>query len=247
MAFSCTHVPRYKGIEIGKDLIPPMVIEKIREDNLSRRSIDARVKLKIMTNGETARVVNQIVAMHPRSLRIETFGEFGILLAVFVSDGQKIVFAREGEKAIYIGEATDDNFKKYFTIDETLFDIVTLLLGGIPFIKYETIELERTRKNLKISFLSKELEQELLLEGHGKLKPVSLKVTDPNGLIIREVEWLDFDRDGFPVKLRLSYPLTNTHLEVRYKKYELNPELGDKTFEYMIPPGTEVIVMGHDR
>ena len=187
-----------------------------------------------------------VVATRPALLHLETLSPFDHPVSVLVSDGKKFSLYDMGKRIYYYGPASPRNISRILPIILHGWEVVEILLGGAPLLKYDSAELIADRGDGVYRFTSynkaKKLKQTLVVEPR-TLSILKMILKDGRGLLYS----ISFKKHRLlrgamlPHKIHFLMPREKVDLIIKYKSVVVNPPVEAALFKLEPPRGAKKI------
>ncbi|PTL76122.1 DUF4292 domain-containing protein [Vitiosangium sp. GDMCC 1.1324] len=199
-------------------------------------------KLRVESPQGSGTVSVYLAASRPGLLRVEMFDFFNRPIAVLVTDGQRFGLFQAQENKFYQGPATPRNLSRFLPISLPSQELVSIMLGKVPFIPAERMTLALdSREGLYVLTLHKDSVTQVL-----HIHPRYLLVTrsEVRGAPAYGLEYDHFKERGelvFPHEVKLVAPTSDTSLGLRYTDITLNESPDLTLFDLSAPEGVPVV------
>lgn len=199
-------------------------------------------RLRVESPQGSGTVSAWLAVSRPGLLRVEMFDFFNRPIAVLVTDGQRFGLFQAQENTFYQGPATPRNLSRLLPVALPSEELVSVMLGKVPFIPPErmTLALDEKARVYVLTLHRGDVSQ--VLHVHPKyLRVVRSQV---RGLQAYGLEYDNFKEQGelvFPREVTLRAPTSDTSLGLRYTGITLNESPDLTLFELSAPEGVPVI------
>ncbi|WP_257462421.1 DUF4292 domain-containing protein [Archangium lipolyticum] len=243
LALICSGCP--KRIDFG----PRGQITDAQELFQLTRSAQGRVvslqgdgKLRVESPQGTGSVSAYLAAMRPGLLRVEMFDFFNRPVAVLVTDGQRFGLFQAQENTFYQGPATPRNLSRFLPVALPSEELVSVMLGQVPFIPAErmTLSLDEKERVYVLTLQQGAVSQVL------RIQPGNLRVvrSEVRGTRAYDLEYDHFKEHGefvLPHEVKLLASTADTSLGLRYTDITLNESPDLTLFDLSAPEGVRVV------
>jgi hypothetical protein len=199
-------------------------------------------KLRVESPQGSGTVSVYLAASRPGLLRVEMFDFFNRPIAVLVTDGQRFGLFQSQENKFYQGPATPRNLSRFLPVALPSEELVSVMLGKVPFIPSERMTLALDEKERLYILTLHRGEVSQVLHIHPKhLRVVRSQV---RGLQAYGLEYDRFEEHGelvFPHEVKLVAPTADTSLGLRYTDITLNESPDLTLFDLAAPEDVPVV------
>jgi Domain of unknown function (DUF4292) len=199
-------------------------------------------KLRIDSPQGAGSVSAYLAASRPGLLRVELFDFFNRPIAVLVTDGQRFGLFQSQENRFYQGPATPRNLSRFLPVALPSEELVTVMLGQVPFIPADrmTLALDEKERLYVLTLHRGEVSQVL------HIHPKHLRVVRSQvwGIQAYGLEYDHFKEQGdfvFPHEVTLRAPTADTSLGLRYTGITLNESPDLTLFDLSAPEDVPVV------
>ena len=187
-----------------------------------------------------------VIAKSPDCLRLETLSPLGHPEFFAVTDGKGLFLFSPSENKFYHGMASPENIFVFIPLNLRLEEIVSILLGKVSLIDYDTDQAEcQVEGDFYVLRLSSEdgRFKQMLKVSITKQKVVESKTYEEETLIlaVKYGHYESMEEELFPKNINISMPCDKTKVNVRYKKIEFFSEINPAAFKLTPPQGVEII------
>lgn len=243
----CTHLRTPSSISVYRVCSPQQILLEFKEEKGIPAGLKGIAKIRVESPDKKFSVKEVIVAKRPQCLRLETLSPLGHPLFFIVTDGRKLFLFSTSENKFYHGVASKKNISLLFPVNLSLEKTVSIMLGKVLLIDYDSERVECQRKGdfceLRLSTKDGKAKQVLKLSLNGQKVVESETYTQGEGLVL-STTYRHYERVGealFPREITVSMPHDKTKVYVNYKKIELLSEINSAEFKLEPPQGVEVI------
>lgn len=199
-------------------------------------------KLRVQSPQGSGTVSAYLAACRPGLLRVEMFDFFNRPIAVLVTDGQRFGLFQAQENTFYQGPATPRNLSRFLPIALPSEELVSVMLGKVPFIPAErmTLALDDER-GLYVLTLHRGTVSQVL---HIHPKYLQVVRSEVRGAPVYGLEYDSFKETGgvlFPHEVKLVASTADTSLGLRYTDITVNESPDLTLFDLSAPEGVPVI------
>jgi len=187
-----------------------------------------------------------VIAKSPDCLRLETLSPLGHPEFFVVTDGKGLFLFSPSENKFYHGMASPENIFVFIPLNLRLEEIVSILLGNVSLIDYDTDQVECQVEGdfyvLRLFTKDGKFKQVLKVGLSGK-KVLESKTYEEEVLIldVKYGHYESMEEELFPKNINISMPRDKTKVNVRYKKIEFFSEINPAAFKLTPPQGVEII------
>ncbi|QRO01191.1 DUF4292 domain-containing protein [Archangium violaceum] len=210
-------------------------------------SLQGDGKLRVESPQGTGSVSAYLAAMRPGLLRVEMFDFFNRPIAVLVTDGQRFGLFQAQENRFYQGPATPRNLSRFLPVALPSEELVSVMLGQVPFIPAERMTLSLDEKErVYILTLHQGAVSQVLRVEPGNLRVVRSEV---RGARAYDLEYDHFKEHGelvLPHEVKLLASTADTSLGLRYTDITLNESPDLTLFDLAAPEGVPVVDVDED-
>jgi hypothetical protein len=199
-------------------------------------------KLRIESPQGSGTVSAFLAVSRPGLLRVEMFDFFNRPLAVLVTDGQRFGLTQFQENAFYQGPATPQNLSRFLPLALPSEELVSVMLGRVPFIPAErmTLALDEKQALYVLTLVRGGVSQVL------HIHPLHLRVvrSEVQGVRAYALEYGHFETRGdsvFAHDVTLRSVSAGTSLGLRYTDVTLNQSPDLTLFDLSAPEGLRVV------
>jgi outer membrane biogenesis lipoprotein LolB len=176
-----------------------------------------------------------------RSIRVDTYGLFGQVMGIFISDAGKMQFMDPAKGKLYSGSDVKNMLRKLIGTQINLQEHLRIFLGQVPnfeFLKVEKSRLSTDRK--EYIFQAQDLKQNGKVHLHiDALTLLPLEMTRIEmGQKKYYAHWQDYEKIGdidWPHLITLEFPSREETIRIKYKDPTLNEKISQNTFQFMQP------------
>ena len=199
-------------------------------------------KLRVESPQGSGTVSAWLAASRPGLLRVEMFDFFNRPIAVLVTDGQRFGLFQAQENKFYQGPATPRNLSRFLPVALPSEELVSVMLGKVPFIPAErmTLSLDEKERLYVLTLHRGEVTQVL----HVHPKHLRVVRSQVRGLRAYSLEYGHFqEQEGlvFPHEVTLRAPSADTSLGLRYTGITLNESPDLTLFDLSAPEDVPVV------
>ena len=217
----------------------------IREEGIPS-GLKGIARIKVESPDEKFSVKELVIAKSPDCLRLETLSPLGHPEFFAVTDGKELFLFSPSENKFYHGMASPENISVFIPLNLKLEEIVSILLGKVSLIDYDTDQAEcQVEGDFYVLRLSSEdgRFKQMLKVSITKQKVVESKTCEKEALIlaVKYGHYESMEGELFPKDISISMPHDKTKVNVRYKKIEFFSEINPAEFRLTPPQGVEVI------
>jgi outer membrane lipoprotein-sorting protein len=210
------------------------------QENLVTLQGDAKLHVSSPQGSGT---LSMFVAIsRPGLMHMETFDFFNRPVAALVSDGQRFGLYQAEGNTFYQGPASPENVSRFLPVVLPSEELVSVMLGQVPFIPAErkTLELDRKEGVYVLKLFRGGVTQ--TLQVHPKFYRVVR--SEVRGVPGYDLAFEDFQEQGsqvFPKEVKLIAEVAQTELRLRYSDVSLNARPDLTLFELAAPEGARVV------
>jgi len=204
-------------------------------------------KIKVESPDKRFSVKEIVIAKRPRCLRLETLSPLGHTAFFVVTDGRELFLFSPSENKFYQGMASAKNMSLLFPLCLSLEEIVSIMLGNIPLIDYDSEQVKCQVKGdfcvLRLSTRDGSFKQVLKVSLYGQKVIESETYREGEGLFLSaKCRYYEKLGEGlFPKEISVSMPRDKTKIMVSYKRIESLSEINPTQFRLTPSQGVEVI------
>jgi outer membrane lipoprotein-sorting protein len=243
----CTHLRRPTPFSAYQVCSSQKILQEFKEEENAFTCLKGIAKIRVESPEEKFSVKEIIIAKRPQCLRLETLNPLGHPMFFIVTDGKELSLFSPSENKFYQGIASSKNVSLFFHVNLSLEETISILLGKVPLIDYDTEQVECWMKGkfcvLKLSTRDKQFKQII------KLSLSTQKVLESNTYrqgegLVRTTEFRRYERVGetfFPREITVVLPRDETRVRIHYKEIELLSEIDPDQFRLTPPQGVEVL------
>ncbi|WNG35978.1 DUF4292 domain-containing protein [Archangium violaceum] len=199
-------------------------------------------KLRVQSPQGSGTVSAYLAASRPGLLRVEMFDFFNRPIAVLVTDGQRFGLFQAQENKYYQGPATPRNLSRFLPIALPSEELVSVMLGKVPFIPAERMTLALdNEQGLYVLTLHRGSVAQVL---HIHPKYLQVVRSEVRGAPAYGLEYDGFKEKGgvlFPHEVRLVASTADTSLGLRYTDITLNESPDLTLFDLSAPEDVPVV------
>lgn len=199
-------------------------------------------KIRVESPQGSGTVSAYLAVSRPGLLRVEMFDFFNRPIAVLVTDGQRFGLFQAQENKYYQGPATPQNLSRFLPIALPSGELVSVMLGKVPFIPAERMTLTLDEKErLYVLTLHRGAVSQVL---HIHPKYLEVVRSEVRGAPAYGLEYDHFKEQGelvFPHDVKLTASTADTSLGLRYTDISLNQSPDLTLFELSAPEGVPVV------
>jgi outer membrane lipoprotein-sorting protein len=216
------------------------------KENDTPAGLKGIARFKVESPDEKFSVKELVIAKQPGCLRLETLNPLGQLGFFAVTDGKELFLFSPSENKFYHGMASPENMSVFIPLNLRLEEIVSILLGNIPLIDYDTDQAECQAEGdfyvLRLFTKDGRLKQVLKISLSSQ-KVVESETYEEEALIlaVKYGHYESMEGELVPKDISISMPHDKTKVNVRYKKIEFFSEINSAEFRLIPPQGVEVI------
>ncbi len=199
-------------------------------------------KLRVESPQGSGSVSVYLAASRPGMLRVEMFDFFNRPIAVLVTDGRRFGLFQAQENKFYQGPATPRNLSRFLPVALPSEELVSVMLGQVPFIPAErmTLVLDEKARLYVLTLYRGEVSQVL------HIHPRYLRVvrSEVRGTRAYALAYDNFKEHGelvFPHEVTLLASTADTSLGLRYTEITLNESPDLTLFDLAPPEGVPVV------
>ena len=241
----CTHLKRPAPISVYQTCFPHQILSMIKEND-TPAGLKGIARFKVESQDEKFSVKELVIAKQPGCLRLETLNPLGQPGFFAVTDGKELFLFSPSENKFYHGMASPENMSVLIPLNLRLEEIVSILLGKVSLIDYDTDQAECQAEGdfyvLRLFTKDGRLKQVLKISLSGQ-KVVESKTYEEEALIlaVKYGHYESMEGELFPKDISISMPHDKTKVNVRYNKIEFFSEINSAAFRLIPPQGVEVI------
>ncbi|MGZ3461596.1 MAG: DUF4292 domain-containing protein [Archangium sp.] len=199
-------------------------------------------KLRVESPQGSGTVSVYLAVCRPGLLRVEMFDFFNRPIAVLVTDGQRFGLFQAQENKFYQGPATPRNLSRFLPVALPSEELVSVMLGQVPFIPAErmTLSLDEKERTYVLTLHRGEVSQVL----HIHPKYLQVVRSEVRGAPAYGLEYDHFKERGelvFPHEVKLLASTADTSLGLRYTDVTLNESPDLTLFDLSAPEGVPVV------
>jgi outer membrane biogenesis lipoprotein LolB len=225
---------------------PEQLFQLTRAAQDTAASLQGDGKLRIQSPQGSGSVSAFLAASRPGLLRVEMFDFFNRPVAVLVTDGQRFGLLQAQENKYYQGPATPRNLSRFLPVALPSEELVSVMLGRVPFIPAERMTLAVDEKHgvYVLTLIRGAISQVL------HIHPRHLRVvrSEVKGMPAYGLEYDGFKPEGegqgavlFAHDVTLRAQQADTSLSLRYTDIQLNESLDLTLFDLAAPEGVPVV------
>ena len=243
----CTHLKPPTPISVYQECSPHQILLRFKEEEGIPIGLKAVAKIRVESPDKKYSVKEVIVVKRPQCLRLETLSPLGHPLFFIVTDGRKLFLFSISENKFYHGIASTKNISLLFPGNLSLEEIVSIMLGEVPLIDYDSEQVEcQTKGDICVLRLSTEDERfkQVLRVSLSNQEVIESEIYDQVEGLILSTRYRHYERIGealFPREIIVFMPRDETKVKVSYKEIELLSEINPAQFRLTPPQGVEVI------
>ena len=247
LALLCSACP--KRMEYGPQgpiTDPEQLLQLTRAAQDTAASLQGDGKLRIESPQGSGSVSAFLAASRPGLLRVEMFDFFNRPIAVLVTDGARFGLWQAQENKYYQGPATPRNLSRFLPVALPSEELVSVMLGRVPFIPAERMTLDVDEKHgVYVLTLIRGAVSQVL-----HIHPRHLRVvrSEVRGMPAYGLEYDGFKTEGegqgallFAHEVTLRAQQAGTALSLRYTDIRLNESLDLTLFDLAAPEGVPVV------
>jgi hypothetical protein len=226
----------------GRITQPEELFRLTREAQDVTATLQGDGKLRVESPQGTGTVSVFLAASLPGLLRVEMFDFFNRPIAVLVTDGQRFGLLQFQENRFYQGPATPQNLSRFLPLALPSEELVSVMLGRVPFIPAErmTLGVDEKEALYVLTLVRGDVSQVL------HIHPRHLRVvrSEVQGVRTYSLEYGRFEPQGdavFPHQVTLRAASADTSLGLRYTDVTLNQPPDLTLFELSAPEGVPVV------
>ena len=218
------------------------------KENDTPAGLKGIARIKVESPDEKFSVKELVIAKRPGFLRLETLNPLGHPAFFAVTDGKELFLFYPSENKFYHGMASPENISVFIPLNLRLEEIVSILLGKVSLIDYDTDQVEcQVEGGFYLLRLSRDdgRFKQVLKVSISNQKVVESKTYEEEALIldVRFGHYESIEGELFPKDISISMPHDKTKVNVRYKKIEFSSEINSAEFRLIPPQGVEVIIL----
>lgn len=243
LAVLCSACP--KRIEFGPEgelTDANVVYQRVRENQDNIVSLEGDSKLRVESPQGSGTLSMFVSVTRPALLHLETFDFFNRPLASLVSDGKGFGLYQTETNTYYQGPASPENVSRFLPVVLPNQELVAIMLGQVPLIPPERMELELDRKKgVYVLTLHRGAATQVL---HVHTKHLRVMKSQVRGIPGYDLGFEDFQEKGtliFPGRVELVAEQANTRLQLRYQQISLNGRPDLTLYELLPPEGAKVV------
>lgn len=212
--------------------------------NMAVNSIEGKLSSRIMIAGENRSATELILIKKPLHLRIDIISPFGSPLLTMATDGEDINLQYHAKNRFFSGKAGEPNMAAILSPSLNMGELVLILTGGIPLIKFDESKSEATweEKGYRLILKNETTRQDILFDAKG-LYPLTSVIYDGQEreiLSITMSKYKGLEGFDFPSTINLSMPLEDYEMKVKYSRVSLNEDLELESFSLSPPEGVSI-------
>ena len=244
----CTHLKKPAPISVYRACSPQQILSVIREEGIPS-GLKGIARIKVESPDEKFSMKELVIAKRPDCLRLETLSPLGHPEFFAVTDGKELFLFSPSENKFYHGMASPENISVFIPLNLRLEEIVSILLGKVSLIDYDTDQAECQVEGdfyvLRLFTKDGRLKQVLKISLSGQKVVESKTYEREEGLIlaVKYGHYESMEGELFPKDISISMPHDKTKVNVRYKKIEFFSEINSTEFRLIPPQGVEVIIL----
>jgi len=242
---ACASQPKPSLISQPERLYSERELLSILESrNRAVNSIEGKLSSRITMAGENRSATELILIKKPLHLRMDIISPFGSPLLTMATDGEDINLQYHAKNRFFSGKAGEPNMAAILSPSLNMGELVLILTGGIPLIKFDESKSETTweEEGYRLILKNETARQDILFDAKG-LYPLTSAIYDVQEralLYLTMGNYKGVEGFDFPSSIGLSMPLENYEMKVKYSRVSLNEDLELESFNLAPPEGISV-------
>ncbi|WP_164018406.1 DUF4292 domain-containing protein [Pyxidicoccus trucidator] len=219
-----------------------VVYQRVKENQDNIVQLEGDSKLRVESPQGSGTLSMFVSVTRPAMLHLETFDFFNRPLASLVSDGQGFGLYQTETNTFYQGPASPENVSRFLPVVLPSQELVAIMLGQVPLIPPERMELELDRKKGFYVLTLHQGQATQVLQVHTKyLRVVKSQVRGVPGYDLAFDDFLEKGTLIFPGKVELVAAQADTRLQLSYQQITLNGRPDLTLYELLPPEGAKVV------
>ena len=209
--------------------------------NKAVNSIEGKLSSRIISGGENRKTTELILIKKPQHLRMDILSPFGSPVLTMATNGEDINLQYHSRNRFFSGKAGDPNMAAILSPSLNIEELVLILTGGIPLIKFDTSKSTSTweREGYRLSLQNETTRQDILFDDKD-LYPLTSVIYDRQETTLLSVtmgKYKKIDGFDFPSTIDLFMPMEDYEMKVKYSQVTLNEDLKLEAFNINPPEG----------
>ena len=212
--------------------------------NRAVNSVEGKLSSRIIIAGESKKAIELILIKKPYHLRMDILSPFGSPLLTMATDGEDINLQYHAKNRFFSGKVGEPNMAAILSPSLNIEELVLILTGGIPLIKFDESKSEATweEKGYRLRLQNETTRQDILFDDKA-LYPLTSAILDSQERVILSItmgKYKGVEGFQFPSTIDLFMPLEDYEMKVKYSRITLNENLELEAFSLSPPEGVLV-------
>ena len=236
-----------KPVQIERTIAPDRLIKRLEANRRKIKSFTGNGTISIKTSALETKSSFEVELKKPDSVKVSFFGPFGIDLAYALITKDDFQFYDVINNTVYKGKQRPGVMKEIMKVDIPFDDLLDLITGSVNLterLRGEPDSVESTDEMIKLSYtdtLSRKSDSYFVQ--NDKLEIRQYLQNSASGKNLTDTKFSNFNRiDEIPIPMLITFNdfFNNQKIQIEYKKFEINQELGNLKIE--IPSDAKIIV-----
>lgn len=223
---------------------PKVLMTHINSVNQNIQSIRGELSVEFWHKDQRVRVRQMFLSALPNYLYLDTLIPSGQPMSSLLSDGKNLYLYEIREQRVYRGALNQDTFAKLSTIRLPPEWFTLLLTGHIPLLdkkSKKTIQWDQEKGWYLLKLNQAQHIQKIWVRPHNftvaelQLLNVDAKSKSTTMMIHIQLGQFTQKKHKIPQRIRVHLPIQKTQIEVKFKEFEINPQIDLSIFTLQAP------------
>lgn len=221
---------------------PEALLKLVDETEAKVFALDGDAKVRVNTPEAKGAFTMYTALSRPALVHLEPLDFFGKPQAVLVVNGDTFGLYQAQDNRYYTGPASPENVSRFLPITVPAPELVQIMLGDVPRIPHERLELTSDEKCACYVVTLHRGEVTQTLQVHPRsFRVLRSEVRGAPAYDLLLEDYGEFGTVSFPRRIKLTAADAKVELDLRYENVTLNKAPDLTMFEVAAPEGIEVV------